>query len=87
MKNFYKVFRLILLTVLITYFVGAIFYLISKLSSPTPVILAKVDQVGENVVVSDVLNDGTGAIPDAGADVSVGLVDGSTVPPDGGTAP
>jgi len=33
MKNIYSVFRLILLTVIITYFIGCFFYLVSGLFS------------------------------------------------------
>ena len=33
MKNIYSVFRLILLTVIITYFIGCLFYLVSGLFS------------------------------------------------------
>jgi len=76
MKNFYKVFRLILLTVIITYFVGAIFYLISKLASDSGPVVAD-EEVGrgdESITVTGVVGDGE--IPDAGADVGVGLVDG-----------
>ena len=43
MKNIYRVFRLILLTVLITYFTGALFFFVSELNSTKELKAAKGD--------------------------------------------